>query len=409
MNNISATYSKSDRVALYFVAWMWSFGLWPYVLSVVRRTPVLSVFTDYITQIISIVLALLAISYNKNKLKNSDIIFCVGIMIVYFMHEVLFPNNFEYLRIISPIFFYTCLPYFFVGLFLNFDKQKTVLEYISIAVIILTLIYRYIFRVQVGEDLMDSSREDMGEAYRLLPHMLLLMYSVFQKFNVWKTIVVIIAFVIISGTGNRGSLLLMALFIVLYFILLKHYKRPVLSRIFIVAAGILAISYLPAFAQYFSETLLGLDIGFNDRAFQYYLEGEIAWDNGRNDIREAILAKIVESPIWGFGLCADRVFIGTWSHNILVELWVSFGYLFGTLLFVSLVVVIIQGYLSCETVDQKGMLIILFLLGFALLFISNSFLQNRFFWFLLGYTVCLKRNKKERVFLFEKSQMPQYL
>lgn len=387
------TYSKADKASLWFVAWMWSFSLWPYVLSVVRRIPVLQFFTGYIIQIISIVLALLAISNNKNRLKPSDVIFCIVVVFVYLFHMAVFPDNLGKLQEISSFFFFTCLPYFIVGLFVDFNKQKPVLEYVSIAVILFNLLYRYVFRVSEGDNLFDDSlTEDMVTAYLFLPHLLLLLYSILQKFNIWKLFCVLVAFLVICGSGNRGSLLMLIFFLVLYFTLIKQYKTPVFSRVVVIALGIVGFSFLPVFAQFMSKQLIGLSMGFSDRAFRYYLEGNMAFDNGRDAISKILYSKLNESPLWGYGLCGDRVLTGLWAHNFLLELWVSFGYLFGSLIFGVLVVFIIQAYKKCNIVDEKGFLLVLFLMGFAVMFISNTFLQNRFFWLLLGYVVCLRRN-----------------
>lgn len=393
MINSSAGLSKADKASLYFVAWMWSFNIWHHLLSVIRRTPVLQLFTNYTIPTISILLGVYAIALNKDRIKRKDVIFCLVIIFVYIVHIVAFPNNAEKLIELQPFFFFSCFPYFIVGLFVDFNKQKNVLEYVSMAVILLNMVYRYIFNIGEGEGLVVDlgGGDDMGTAYFYLPHCLLLLYSILQRFNIWKFLCVMVSLIMILGSGNRGSLLMIVLFLVLFFVLVKTYKKPILSRAVIIIIGLIAFSFLQDFALFMSDWIVDLDLGFNDRTFRFFLEGNIADDNGRNAIKVYLFNKLGESPLWGYGLCGDRVLVGLWAHNLLLELLVSFGCLIGSLIFGILVVFIIQAYKKCKTVDEKGFLIVLFLLGFVVLFISNTFLQNRFFWLLLGYCICLRR------------------
>lgn len=393
MINSSAGLSKADKASLYFVAWMWSFSLWPYLLSVVRRIPILQLFTQYTIPVIGISLALFAIANNRDKLKIKDVLFYLICLLVYVIHMVVFPNNTERLIDLMPFVFFTILPYFFVGLFVDFNKQKRVLEYVSMTVILMNIIYRYVFRMSVGDDFLDTTHgDDMATAYFYLPHLLLLLGSILKKFNVWKLICVVFAFIMICGTGNRGALLMIVLFLLMYFFLIKDYKRPILSRVVIVIVGLFGITLLPYFAQFMSEYLLSLNLGLSDRAFQFYLEGDFAFDNGRNKIKEILYSRLSESPFIGYGLLGDRVITGMWAHDILLEFWVSFGYLFGSMLFVGIVGIIIQGYVKCYSENEKVGLLVLFVIGFAQLFVSSTFLQNRYFWLLLGYAICLRRN-----------------
>lgn len=405
MINSSAGLSKADKASLYFVAWMWSFNIWHHLLSVIRRTPVLQLFTNYTIPTISILLGVYAIALNKDRIKRKDVIFCLVIIFVYIVHIVAFPNNAEKLIELQPFFFFSCFPYFIVGLFVDFNKQKNVLEYVSMAVILLNMVYRYIFNIGEGEGLVVDlgGGDDMGTAYFYLPHCLLLLYSILQRFNIWKFLCVMVSLIMILGSGNRGSLLMIVLFLVLFFVLVKTYKKPILSRAVIIIIGLIAFLFLQDFAFFMSDWIVDLDLGFNDRTFRFFLEGNIADDNGRDAIKTMLINSMSQSPLWGYGLCGDRVLTGTYSHDLFWELCVSFGYLFGIVLFIWFVSIVIKGYLNCSTVNNKGFMIILFLLGFAVLFISDSFLQNRFFWLLLGYAINLRRNTNEILNSYEKT------
>lgn len=385
-----SNYTKAEIAGIVLVATIWGERLLYYVRSVLLRLPLVGSISKPFITITIIAVIVFTFGYVKKKIRGFDLAFVVLAFSVYFIHIGFYSSNEKYLLELLPKFLTICLPMFLLGVVIDIDKCINVLIKVSLVYVILGVLYYYYVTFVVGTYEMDTETDQMGLAYQYLPHVLLLLYATITRFKVWYLAGFLLGVFMILGTGNRGSLLLTVIFAAfVFFAGMKGNKTVKITGV--VIAVLLALN-IESIALFFSD-IMG-DYGLSVRSINYFLQGEIADSNGRDELNRAIIPAIMDSPFLGYGLAGDRVLLGGYCHNILFELIMSFGLLLGILVFCAIVALLISGFKSCTTSDQKGFFFLLLCCGFLQLFMSNSFLEERHFYFLLGYCLMVIRKKQ---------------
>lgn len=187
--------------------------------------------------------------------------------------------------------------------------------------------------------------------------------------------------------GTRGAALICIIFIALLMAAGKTSKWAI-TRILLIFGGIGAFISSPLYLKsitwmYNKATNLGLSV----RIFDKLLSGTAANINSRDVIQAKLLDAIGVHLFDGYGLCGDRVIAGSYAHNIVLELWVEFGLLIGTMIFLLIAMTLLRGYLSAKTIECKGLIISLIFACFFKLFLSGSYLDEKFLFLLLGLCV----------------------
>ena len=114
--------------------------------------------------------------------------------------------------------------------------------------------------------------------------------------------------------------------------------------------------------------------------------------NSRTVLKEKTLDAISENPVWGYGIMGDRVVLGTYCHNIFLELLCDFGVVLGTLFIVALVAIIFIAIRKTWKTEYfffvSGMIIAVV----VKLMFSNSYIVEPDFFFMLGISIAASRN-----------------
>ena len=127
-------------------------------------------------------------------------------------------------------------------------------------------------------------------------------------------------------------------------------------------------------------------LGLSVRIFEKIIEGEIADSTGRDLLISQLLGVLNNQPM-GLGLLGDRAIIGVYAHNIFIELLVSFGYFFGSIISLSLITIIILAFKKSLKSNIHLFYVGTVCFGFLPLLTSHSFLLYPNFWLFLGYTM----------------------
>lgn len=229
----------------------------------------------------------------------------------------------------------------------------------------------------------------------------IIIQNAFTGYGVRRTInaiaaVVFSAFSIIYG--NRGSVL--AIFVFLVFCIL-HYTK--LNRKIAIAIGISAVAVLYVIYQneinvWIISTVNGL--GISSRNLTLLLNNQITNSTHRMDEIWIYVLDAIKERWWiGYGLCYDRVLSGDisiYAHNLVLEVWLSFGVIIGTLV---LIVYIISGLKLCFCKDEpewSGLFSPFFISSTVLLMFNNSFCQLGFFWASAGVYLAYQKGKRGR-------------
>ena len=138
-------------------------------------------------------------------------------------------------------------------------------------------------------------------------------------------------------------------------------------------------------------------LGLSTRIFDMALEENITDDSGRSRLTEKILNAISENAIFGKGVMADReVLLGTYAHNILYEMWYSFGVIVGSVLFAFTVGLPIYAFRATKSRMEKLFIWLLVCASIVKLFMSSSFLYERELYLMLGFSISIIRREKSK-------------
>ncbi|HIW74043.1 MAG TPA: O-antigen ligase family protein [Firmicutes bacterium] len=200
--------------------------------------------------------------------------------------------------------------------------------------------------------------------------------------------------------GSRGPLVTFAAYLVLSTAFsLKFNKRTVVTLAVLLAVGIVCLIFYRQILAAVYEIFRML--GIESRTLLLMKEGELfTHDSGRGNIYTLLIRKILEQPLFGYGIGGDRALRGgSYAHNLFVELFTDFGLVLG-----SVVVVFLLGLLlRCFWTAKNRLWFLLWgCVGFIPLMVSGSYLSEANFWLLLG--LCAHILRAGKVPAFEKGR-----
>lgn len=373
-----------------FLALYWGQNIFfSYVRAVFLRIPYIEYFADYIFPCLMIACLIFAIPYFEKIILARDLCFFGLVVIIFLLNLILFPEN-ESLLSIMWSFFVSVFPMYFIGLRFEPSKHFRILYIMSIINIWAFAVYNLFINSNRLEGVQGTYESYMGRAYILLPQLLVVICSLLRKKNMLNATTGIIGSILLLMCGNRGTVVLLLLFIFLDIIFNTNKEKRV--YVYVGAFSIFGILI------YFYQTLIVFlphlfsKVGMSVRVFELLYDGTFFESNGRNTIIEKLTAAIWDNPIIGHGLCSDRRIAGGYAHNYAFELWTAFGVIIGTLILAVTIYIIITAWIKSKKPQDKGVLLILICVGFLKLFISSSFLLEGLFFMLIGYCITQLRN-----------------
>ena len=140
---------------------------------------------------------------------------------------------------------------------------------------------------------------------------------------------------------------------------------------------------------------LFLFLGMSTRVLDRLAAGDFLESAGRDYLAERLLQAIEDKMILGYGLGGDMVLVNSYSHNLVIELCISFGAIVGGLLLLVVIFLLIKGWLGAKEKNEKILLLALMCTGFLKLFISSSFMLEGMLFLLLGVSIRLMRKRAE--------------
>ena len=168
-------------------------------------------------------------------------------------------------------------------------------------------------------------------------------------------------------------------------------------------AVLLFIPFAIAILRYTDEILMlfasGLRrLGLSSRTILSMARGTMSEENGRDIIFRMARNLIKTGGPFGRGFYGDRITIGQrfywgYSHDIFLELFVSFGYVGGTILSAALIIGCIKLYKSVFNSTRKVIFLTFFVNSLQLI-LSNSFWYESSFWALLALMAFWKREQR---------------
>ena len=221
----------------------------------------------------------------------------------------------------------------------------------------------------------------------------------------------LIGFILILLGGSRGPVV----WIPVIFIFLLPFvwrgagiRKRVMIFIILTSSLIICTIVLLNYKSIASSLLVWFSKrNISSRTINSLLSGTFSDKNGRDKIYSMAIELIRTGGPFGRGVYGDRYYIGNYfrwgySHNIFLELLVSFGYVGGSVLILLFVYGIVLLYRHSKMVETQ-IVFITFLSTSMKLILSNSFWYNSAFWALLVMMIKtrmeMELNKRRRDFL----------
>lgn len=233
-----------------------------------------------------------------------------------------------------------------------------------------------------------------------IPLMIQSIFLTEGRIRVFHVIGTSISIVFIGVYGNRGSLV--AIFSYVMYCILKYTKaKHKVLIVFFLCFGCWIIYKYQALIIAFVVNIVS-DLGIFSRNLNLLLNGKITYTTHRTDeIWVRIIEAIDKRPLLGYGLCYDRVLsgaIGIYAHNIVLEVFVSFGIPIGG--FLLILHIFLAGKFILGQVDSgwERLFSPFWITSTVLLMFNNSFCQLGFFWIPYGvFFAYLKSRRKRRL------------
>lgn len=373
----------------------WGAILLGYWRGINNQLPILGLFTDELEWIIVLLPLLFSLSKVNSLLKTNDYIFWFFCSAIYACNFILYPENEEALNHRFFTFCILVLPYYFIGVVVDLEKYLKPFYYVSIVSICFCAAYE-LFYLQSGmySGELNTSDYNMGHAYDILPHVLMVSWFALKEFKPLRFSIMLLGIFMLISFGTRGPIACSVLFIAGYMLLFKEVKHGILTKMVVVVLGAIFFVFIDPIMLLLNT--LTIDMGMSTRLFDLYFNNEIDSVTSRDAYKDALLMALKsENPTFGFGVLGSFRFIHSYPHKIWLEFIFSFGWFVGVMLLAALAFRVLISYFKTKTEDEKVFLFVLIICGVVKLFMSGSFLDETFLFFLLGYCTNIIRKYRQ--------------
>lgn len=376
--------------AVYLIAW--GAILLGYWRGINNHIPILGTMTDELEWCIVLAPILLSLPKLLKRITMSDHMFVFACLILYVVNILLYPQNEEVLlgRLFS--FSILTLPYYYIGVSLDIKKFYKSFYYISVIAIYMCAFYELLY-AQSASYTGDTSEYNMGLAYDILPHVLMVSWCALKKLGLFNVVSMLLGLILLLSLGTRGPVICAIVFIAVYLLFIRPSKYQKTMRIATISLAIVAFSFLDQFMMFMQ--MLTFQLGMSTRIFDKYFEGEMEASAGRDYIRETLTKELInDSSLSGHGILGSYSYVNTYPHNIVLDFLFSFGWILGIVLLLSLLYIIIRMLIKYSQNEINRTFGILLVVSSILsLCFSSTFVDDAMFFMLLGY--CIKSLRKQ--------------
>lgn len=297
---------------------------------------------------------------------------------IFAVHFLVFPENREGYWAGTTDLLVLCLPCFInVSLIRNTKIHLRIMMYVGGLTFIAgeaVLVYRLFIGVtQVSDYNMSYS------GYMLFPATVLL-YCFTKEHKISHLLISLLCFVSMVILGSRGAVVAWLVYFVIA-VLLSHYNKIIKTGVFFISTMfVVEYEQIIRLAYNLSHTA-----GINSRTLELLVRGELlTHDSGRNALRTKAIEAIMQHPIVGNGIGAEYRLLGTYSHNIALDILLHYGIIFGVIVLLAILMICLLKFVRAK---DKMFYLMFFCYGAIPLLVSGSYLTSMPLWILLGYCV----------------------
>lgn len=349
-----------------------------------------------------------------SAIRISLVLFVLGI-VSYFLYghsignRLIRPDyNILYSELLFLLFF--CLPSLMISSACR--DWSLVVKYLTIVSPVIVVMAFYAWYLFGFRTYGDESMNYMTLSYHVLTAGCVCMTNSFRGFKPIYWVTSLVFLFIIVGSGCRGALVC-----VLLFLILLLYRQVVAnpnkkSSKFIKVSCVVLVLSIPIFYMRVVDDLGNMfeKIGVSSRAIEYLDDKSFLSSDSRDNIRKAIFEGVKDNP-FGYGLYGDRYVTikyyqegSEYAHNIFYEFLADYGVFIGPLLILGIMVLCYKRFKKYKNDDIGLALLLLIPDGFLKLFFSNSYLTDSVFFILIGFLLSLSNTENSKYTIEWKEQ-----
>lgn len=294
------------------------------------------------------------------------------------------------------LLFICSLPWFVVGNSLN--NLNEIIEVLkkNVYLILLSNIALIIFCILTGRPMLGN----MEISYTILPLLLLSLLIFLNEKKIKFLMIALFSCTIVVIMGSRGTLLCIASFLIMYYII--NFKKEFFHVIIIVT---LLIGIIWNFNNILAITINKFESwGISSRTLYKLENGDILNDTGRGKIQKVVIEALNEHPILGLGIGGERIIVNDkiykmtkdmstcYPHNLIIEIIAQYGYLVGTMLIVFLIGLLVNTIKNTNG-NERNILLLLVSQEIIKLLVSSSYIISPMFFLVLGICFYKVREK----------------
>ena len=301
-------------------------------------------------------------------------------------------------------YFTSFFPFLFVGLAIkDFDDLDNTLDTVTRVVLVASVIWIFIIVFNVNRGIRVAY---MSISYYVLPSCILRIYYYFRDKGVANFVWMIIGLLCHIIWGTRGPVLFAFLFIALCILWNSKNKKGVALSI-VILSTVFFIVYRNFFNILKWANNIFVSHGLKNGGIIKMLTATDLTD-GRIDLINKVVPYINDHFVFGGGIYCDRALINGYVHLLPVELFCDFG-VGGGIAFVLLLIYLIRSVLALSDFRDFRWAILwtAIIVGFAKLFLSGSYLEEPYFYFLLG--LLANKNLTEKTITEPEEQIDESL
>ncbi|MBU3220656.1 O-antigen ligase family protein [Clostridium algidicarnis] len=345
-----------------------------------------------VQQISKSIVGLLFLVTLPKMLKRNWILFLftyVTAIGLFLFNYIFFNQNTEILQMLIFQFYFMSLPCFIYSY--SIDDTEILLSVMN-KVSIIVFIVGVVISILVFTNRITIDSYSMSLSYYMLLPIIVFLNSFLKNMRLLTFTQIIISLIIILSLGSRGPLICIGFFIVSYLInnrVKLNYKSILIYPILLSLVIIIFIKFDDILSYTYR---MFLQLGIRSRTLQMLMEKGL-YLSGRETLYSTILDQIKQNPLLGIGIGGDRLYVGSYVHNIFLELLSHFGIIFGSIIIVFLFYLCYR-MIKLKSKNDSNFMLMWISMGIIPLLVSGSYLIEFNFWIFLG--LALKALKKDK-------------
>ena len=342
-------------------------------------------FLNDIVKYVLIFLTLLFLLKNLHQLIKPIIV--VGLVLSFFGAQyILLPDNAIYMAsLLGEIWIYLVMT-FLCGYLIKYKNLEKSFKYASIIVFVCGL--ALLSSENYYKWLTDYEYGGVGAVFSSLIFIPAVVFAFVYKDskNWWFLIASFICAMIMTFIGGKRMTAVCYFFTICYTVFCGISKQ---KRIALLMSSMLllflTIVFFPLIISFVDNNM-----GFNLESSRFFnIIDSFSSSSSRTEIRSELYDKVlsIQGVILGYGLMGDNVITKNhmYAHNIFLEIIIEFGLILGSLIILSLFLIVLKTYR--RKTEYNKIIMMLMFLGIMPLLQSGVCWASQFFWLLLS--ICM--------------------